>query len=47
MSIGDLAWLRPTKAGEPLERFDRLWIVDEDGSMSASPTYRGEGRCFG
>lgn len=45
--IGDRVWFRHAKAGELCERFDRLYLVDGDGSRAAVPTYRGEGKCFG
>lgn len=47
LTIGDAAWFRPTKAGEPLERFDRVWLVERGRPPRPVPTYRGEGRCFG
>lgn len=47
LSIGDRVWFRHAKAGELCERFDRLYLVDGDGSRVAVPTYRGEGKCFG
>ncbi|WP_280401244.1 alanine racemase [Nocardia carnea] len=46
-AIGDRVWFRHAKAGELCERFDRLWLVEGDGSRVAVPTYRGEGKCFG
>lgn len=45
--IGDRVWFRHAKAGELCERFDRLYLVDSDGSRTEVPTYRGEGKCFG
>lgn len=45
--IGDRIWFRHAKAGEICERFDALHIVEEDGSISTVPTYRGEGKNFG
>ncbi len=47
LSIGDRVWFRHAKAGELCERFDRLYLVDGNGSRVAVPTYRGEGKCFG
>lgn len=47
LRIGDRVWFRHAKAGELCERFDRIHLVDEDGTRSAVPTYRGEGQCFG
>lgn len=45
--VGEALWLRPTKAGEPLERFNRVWLVEGGSLVGCAPTYRGEGRCFG
>ncbi|MBF6350768.1 MULTISPECIES: amino acid deaminase/aldolase [Nocardia] len=45
--IGDRVWFRHAKAGELCERFDRLYLVDGDGTRTEVPTYRGEGKCFG
>ncbi|NKY34091.1 amino acid deaminase/aldolase [Nocardia speluncae] len=45
--IGDRVWFRHAKAGELCERFDRLYLVDGDGSRTEVPTYRGESKCFG
>lgn len=47
LRIGDRVWFRHAKAGELCERFDRIQLVDGDGTRSTVPTYRGEGRCFG
>ncbi|NUP25677.1 MAG: amino acid deaminase/aldolase [Nocardia sp.] len=47
LTIGDRVWFRHAKAGELCERFDRLYLVDADGSRIEVPTYRGEGKCFG
>ncbi len=46
IEIGDRIWFRHAKAGELCERFDTLHIV-EPGSVTAVPTYRGEGKAFG
>jgi D-serine deaminase-like pyridoxal phosphate-dependent protein len=47
LQVGDRVWFRPAKAGEQLERFDTLHVID-DGVRSASvPTYRGESKSFG
>lgn len=43
--IGGRVWFRHAKAGELCERFDRLYLVDEDGCTPV-PTYRGEGGCW-
>ncbi|MGH8891767.1 MAG: amino acid deaminase/aldolase [Actinomycetes bacterium] len=47
LTIGDRVWFRHAKAGELCERFDVLYVVDDDGSVEAVPTYRGEGKAFG
>lgn len=47
LHAGDRVWFRHAKAGELCERFDRVYLVDEDGGRTAVPTYRGEGKCFG
>jgi D-serine deaminase-like pyridoxal phosphate-dependent protein len=46
LRIGDRIWLRHAKAGELLERFDVVHVVD-GARVEAVATYRGEGRCFG
>lgn len=47
LEIGDRVWFRHAKAGELCERFDQIHLVDESGSRTTVPTYRGEGQCFG
>jgi D-serine deaminase-like pyridoxal phosphate-dependent protein len=47
LRAGDRVWFRPAKAGEQLERFDTLHLVDGDALVESVPTYRGEGRTFG
>lgn len=47
LSIGDRVVLRHAKAGEMCERFDRIAIVADDGSVELVPTYRGEAKNFG
>lgn len=47
LRIGDRVLLRPAKAGEPMERVDRMGRVAADGTVTVVPTYRGEGCCFG
>jgi D-serine deaminase-like pyridoxal phosphate-dependent protein len=49
LSVGDRVWWRHAKAGEICERFATLQLVsaDETATVTAVPTYRGEGRCFG
>ena len=43
---GDRVWLRHAKAGELAERFTDYHVLDGD-QVTAAPTYRGEGQCFG
>lgn len=43
--IGGRVWFRHAKAGELCERFDRVYLVDEDECTQA-PTYRGESGCW-
>ena len=38
---------RPAKAGEPLERIDRVHLVAGDTVVAVAQTYRGEGLAFG
>ncbi|MFD6158960.1 amino acid deaminase/aldolase [Nocardia sp. NPDC060256] len=47
LRIGDRVWFRHAKAGELCERFDKVHLVDSDGTRTTIPTYRGEGNCFG
>lgn len=47
LRIGDRVWLRHAKAGELLERFDTVHVVDGDRIVESVPSYRGEGRTFG
>lgn len=47
LAIGDRVLLRPAKAGETLERFDSVHLIESGGLVGAVPTYRGEGRNFG
>jgi D-serine deaminase-like pyridoxal phosphate-dependent protein len=47
LRIGDLVWFRHAKAGELCEHVDTLLLVAPDGSVTETPTYRGEGRSFG
>jgi D-serine deaminase-like pyridoxal phosphate-dependent protein len=46
LRIGDRVWMRYAKAGEMLERFDRLQAIDGD-ELTELVTYRGEGKNFG
>jgi D-serine deaminase-like pyridoxal phosphate-dependent protein len=43
---GDRVWLRHAKAGELAERFTDYYVL-RDNQVTAVPTYRGEGQCFG
>jgi D-serine deaminase-like pyridoxal phosphate-dependent protein len=43
---GDRVWLRHAKAGELAERFTDYHVLEGD-QVTAVPTYRGEGQCFG
>jgi D-serine deaminase-like pyridoxal phosphate-dependent protein len=47
LAPGDRVWLRHAKAGELAERFARYHVLDHDDQVTAVPTYRGEGQCFG
>ena len=47
LEVGDRVWFRHAKAGELCERFAQVHLVDGDGRATATPTYRGEGNCFG
>ncbi len=47
LSLGELVWFRHAKAGELLERFDTVLLVDEDRVVDEVPSYRGEGKNFG
>ena len=47
LHVGDRVWLRPAKAGEQLERFDIVHVVDGDRLVESAPTYRGAGKNFG
>ncbi|MFC4125471.1 alanine racemase [Nocardia rhizosphaerae] len=47
LAIGDRVWFRHAKAGELCERFAEIHLVDESGTRTTVPTYRGEGQCFG
>jgi D-serine deaminase-like pyridoxal phosphate-dependent protein len=46
MRIGDRAYLRHAKAGELMERFDEVHLIEGDLVVETVPTYRGEGRAF-
>jgi D-serine deaminase-like pyridoxal phosphate-dependent protein len=44
---GDRVWMRHAKAGELAERFTHYQLLDSSDQVTAVPTYRGEGQCFG
>ena len=46
LRIGDRVYFRHAKAGELCERFDRLYLIDDDRVTEEVPTYRGEGQTF-
>ena len=46
LRVGDRVYFRHAKAGELCERFDRLYLIDEDRIVDEVTTYRGEGRCW-
>lgn len=46
LRTGDRVWVRPAKSGEPAERVEAYRLVDEDGTITTVPTYRGEGKAF-
>jgi len=45
--IGDRVWFRHAKAGELLERFDAVHLIEGSTHTKAVPSYRGEGKNFG
>ncbi|WP_275005683.1 alanine racemase [Promicromonospora iranensis] len=47
LRTGDRVWLRHAKAGEMMERFDRVHLVRGDTIVETVPTYRGERKNFG
>jgi len=47
LRVGDRVWFRHAKAGELLERFDTVYVIDGDRLVDSVPTYRGEGSTFG
>lgn len=47
LALGDRVWLRGAKAGELLERFDRVHLVRGGELLDTVPTYRGDGRNWG
>ncbi|MEH3032599.1 MAG: amino acid deaminase/aldolase [Aeromicrobium erythreum] len=47
LRVGDRVLMRHAKSGEPFERFDTVAVVAADGTVTTTPTYRGEGKNFG
>jgi len=47
LAVGDRVWFRHGKAGEAMERFDRVHLVRGDQVVDVVPTYRGERMNFG
>ena len=47
LHTGDRVWLRHAKAGEMMERFDQVHLVEGARIVETVPTYRGEGKNFG
>jgi D-serine deaminase-like pyridoxal phosphate-dependent protein len=48
LSVGDRVWLRHAKGGELAERLAEYHLFDPAaGEVHSTPTYRGEGQCFG
>lgn len=45
--VGDRVWFRHAKAGELMERFDRVHLIQGGETVDVVPTYRGEHRNFG
>ncbi|MGW2093835.1 amino acid deaminase/aldolase [Promicromonospora sukumoe] len=47
LRTGDRVWLRHAKAGEMMERFDQVHLVQGTEVTGTVPTYRGEHKNFG
>jgi len=47
LALGDRVWMRGAKAGELLERFDHVHLVQQGRLVETVPSYRGEGQNFG
>lgn len=47
LRVGDRVWFRHAKAGEMLERFDTVHVIEDGRIVTSVPSYRGEGRNFG
>lgn len=43
---GDPVFFQHAKAGELCERFNTLYLLEENGKLRSVPTYRGEGKAF-
>jgi len=46
LSLGDPVFFRHAKAGEPCERFDRLYAISDGNIVGEYETYRGMGETF-
>jgi D-serine deaminase-like pyridoxal phosphate-dependent protein len=46
VALGDPIVFRPSKAGEPLERFNEVLLVSGNKIVDRVRTYRGLGWCF-
>jgi D-serine deaminase-like pyridoxal phosphate-dependent protein len=46
LRVGDRVYFRHAKAGEICERFNSLYLVENDQVTDEVPTYRGEGQAF-
>lgn len=47
LQVGERVWFRHAKAGELLEHFDTLHLVEQGSLVDSVPSYRGEGKAFG
>ncbi|WP_425956003.1 alanine racemase [Xylanimonas sp. McL0601] len=46
LHVGDRVWFRHAKAGELMERFESVHLVQGDQVVDVVPTYRGERKAF-
>ena len=46
LQVGDRVYFRHAKAGELCERFNTLYLIEDDRIVDEVPTYRGEGHSF-
>ncbi len=46
LKLGDPVIFRHAKAGELMERFNELLLIEDKKIVGAAPTYRGMGMCF-